>query len=240
MHFPRFSAENSAKLHILGGKARREDAEKCRERDLSSHRRSDAQRRDAHFIVHRRSCDTNRRLECRPGWQMRYLICLPVCRETVRAAVSLPPWAPLARRPQRRGDRVAALLGGGRLRGWGERAVAGHVGGCGVHVASSCTIWQLCWSARRLRAACRRPVRSRHRRAGGARSAKQSSSAPRAQRPTPISCTRSGSRRRRCRRLLQRRRLLPSSMRSSQRRFDPLTASSFLASSSRHRALRPR
>ena len=32
MHFPRFSAENSAELCILGGKARREDAEKCRPR----------------------------------------------------------------------------------------------------------------------------------------------------------------------------------------------------------------
>ena len=162
MHFPRFSAENSAELCILGGKARREDAEKCRERDLRSHRRSDAQ---MHFIVHRRSCSSCRARVSRSVNEScvapagRRGTSAHVCRETVRAAVSLPPWAPLARRPQRRGDRVAALLGGGRLRGWGERAVAGHVGGCGVHVASSCTIWQLCWSARRLRAAWCRHVR---------------------------------------------------------------------------------
>ena len=181
MHFPRFSAENSAELCILGGKARREDAEKCRERDLRSHRRSDAQRRDAHFIVHRRSCSSCRARVSRSVNEScvapagRRGTSAHVCRETVRAAVSLPPWAPLARRPQRRGDRVAALLGGGRLRGWGERAVAGHVGGCGVHVASSCTIWQLCWSARRLRVACSHPVRSRRHHAtttlsGGTRS----------------------------------------------------------------------
>ena len=120
MHFPRFSAENSAKLCILGGKARREDAEKCRERDLRSHRRSDAQRRDAHFIVHRRSCGTNRRLECRPGRQMRYVAGVPgdceSCGEpTALGAACTPPSAP--RRSRRGAPRRWTAQGLGRTCG---------------------------------------------------------------------------------------------------------------------------
>ena len=123
MHFPRFSAENSAELCILGGKARREDAEKCRERDLRSHRRSDAQRRDAHFIVHRRSCEqeSQTRVSPRQADEVPHLPagvpgdCESCGEPTALGAACTPPSAP--RRSRRGAPRRWTAQGLGRTCG---------------------------------------------------------------------------------------------------------------------------